>query len=73
MARDENFASHLVGAKALLRPAEVLRNDLANSVAKLRDSNRQLQAAIDTGDRDPELRTAIGVNLNATLTSYHLK
>ena len=46
---------------ALLHPAQALRNELQNSAEKLKDSNRQLQAAIDNGDRDPELRQAIGV------------
>ena len=47
---------------ALLHPAQTLRNELQNSVDKLKDdSNRQLKEAIDDGDKDPELRISIGV------------
>lgn len=49
---------------SLLHPAYALRQELQNSVDKLRDSNRQLQAAIDEGDRDPELRASIGVSMS---------
>ena len=38
-----------------------LRDTLQNSVDKLRQSNKQLQAALDSGDKDPEYRQAIGV------------
>ena len=41
--------------------------ELRKSVEKLRDSNRQLEAAIEAGDRDPELRAAIGVCSRATV------
>ena len=41
--------------------------ELRKSVEKLKDSNRQLEAAIEAGDRDPELRAAIGVCYFATL------
>jgi len=43
--------------------------ELRKSVDKLRDSNRQLEAAIEAGDRDPEFRKAIGVC--SYLTSSH--
>ena len=45
----------------LLHPAQALRNELQNSVDKLKDSNQQLKEAIEDGDKDPELRTSIGV------------
>ena len=38
-----------------------LRGILQNAVEKLKDSNRQLQAAIDSGDRDAEFFQAVGV------------
>ena len=41
--------------------------ELRKSVEKLKDSNRQLEAAIEAGDRDPELRAAIGVSHLITL------
>ena len=40
-----------------------LRGILENAVEKLKDSNRQLQAAIDSGDRDAEFLQAIGVGI----------
>ena len=46
------------------QPSEVLihlRGILENAVEKLKDSNRQLQAAIDSGDRDAEFFQAVGV------------
>ncbi len=42
-------------------PARALRDELQNSVEKLKDSNRQLKEAIEDGDKDSELRIAIGV------------
>lgn len=38
-----------------------LRDALQKAIDKLKDSNRQLQAAIDNGDPDPEYKQAIGV------------
>jgi hypothetical protein len=50
------------GAVAVTQAAvDGLICELRNQVEKLKDSNRQLQAAIDDGDRDPEFRAAIGV------------
>lgn len=45
----------------ILQHAYALRDELQRSVVKLRESNRELQAAIDEGDSDPVLRAAIGV------------
>lgn len=55
-------------ANALLQPAQALRNELQNSVEKLKDSNQQLKEAIQDGDKDPELRTSIGVS--SSLSSH---
>ena len=58
---------------SLLHPAYSLRTELQRAVEKLKDSNRQLQAAIEEGDRDPELRDAIGVGfLNKNTMVYGL-
>ncbi len=42
---------------------DALIGELRKSVEKLKDSNRQLQEALDNGDQDPEFRAAIGVGL----------